>query len=84
MNWASFGLEVTKEKARKGLKGAQIIKVHTTIVDKDVVVKLEGIFVGSLSMHKPKKTPHGLTVATNHGRRPIGFTKEEVFRIKEL
>jgi hypothetical protein len=23
-------------------------------------------------------------VATNHGKRPIGFTKEEVSRIKEL
>jgi hypothetical protein len=35
-------------------------------------------------MRKPKKTPHGLTVATNYGRRPFGFTKEEVSRIKEL
>jgi hypothetical protein len=53
-------------------------------VDKDVVVKLEGFIIGFLSMHKPKKTLHGLTVATNHGRRPIGFTKEKVSRIKEL
>jgi len=35
-------------------------------------------------MHKPKKIPHGLTMATNRGRRPIGFTKEEVFGVKEL
>jgi len=77
-------LEVAKEKTRIGFKGAQIIKAHTTIVDKDVVVKMEGVAVGSLSMDKPKKTPHGLTVATNHGKIPIGFTKEEVFRIKEL
>jgi len=55
MNWASLGLEVAKEKAQRGLKGTQIIKAHTTIVDKDVVVKLEGVIVGSLSMHKPKK-----------------------------
>jgi hypothetical protein len=53
-------------------------------VDKDVVVKLDGVIVGSLNMRKPKKTPHGLTVATNHGRRPIGFTKEEFSKIKEL
>jgi hypothetical protein len=77
-------LEVAKEKARRRLKGAQIIEAHIVIVDKDVVVKLEGVVAGSLRMHKPKKTPHGLTVATNHGRRPIGFTKEEVSRIKEL
>ncbi len=62
---------------------AQIIETHIKIVDKDVVVKLERI-VGSLSMHKPKKTLHGLTLAKNHGRRPIGFTKEEVSRVKEL
>jgi hypothetical protein len=84
VNRAFFGLEVAKEKVRRGLKGIQIIESHTTIVDKDVVVKLEKVIVGSLSMHKPKKTPHGLTVATNHGRRPFGFTKKEVFRIKEL
>jgi hypothetical protein len=35
-------------------------------------------------MHKPKKTFHGLTVVTNHGKKPIGFTKEEVSKIKEL
>jgi hypothetical protein len=45
------------------------------MVDKDVVVKLERVIVGSLNMHKPKKTLHGLTMVTNHGRRPIGFTK---------
>jgi hypothetical protein len=60
------------------------MEAHITIMDKDVVVKLKGVIVGSLSMHKPKKTFHGLTMATNHGRRPIGFTKEEVSRIKKL
>ncbi len=84
MNWASLGLQVAKEKARRGFKGVQIIKAHTATVDKDVVMKLEGVVVGSLSMYKPKKTPHGSTVATNHGRRPIGFTKEEVFGVEEL
>jgi hypothetical protein len=74
MNWACLGLEVAKEKARRGLKGVQIIEAHTTTVDKDVV-KLERVVVGSLNMHKPKKIPHGSIVATNHGRRPIGFTK---------
>jgi hypothetical protein len=53
-------------------------------VEKDVVVKLKGVIVGFLNMHNPQKTFHGLTMATNHGRRPIGFTKEEVFRLKEL
>jgi hypothetical protein len=53
-------------------------------MDKDVVVKLEGVVVSYLNMHKPKKIPHGLTMATNRGRRPIGFTKEEVFGVKEL
>ncbi len=47
-------------------------------------MKLKWVIVGSLSMHNPKKTFHGLTVATNHGRRPIVFTKEEVSRLKEL
>ncbi len=84
VNWASLGLEVAKEKTRRGLKGAQIIEAHIATVDKDVVLKLEGVVVGSLSMHKPKKTPYGLTVATNYGRRPIGFTKEEVSKVKEL
>ncbi len=83
VNWASLGLEVAREKARRGLKGPQIIEAHTIIVDKDVVVTLEGVIVGSLSMHKPKETPHGLTMVINHGRRPICFTKE-VSRIKEL
>ncbi len=77
-------MEVAKEKVRRGLKSFQIIEAHITIVDKDVVVKLEGVIVGSLNMHKPKNIPHGLTVATNHGRKPIGFTKEEVSKIKEL
>jgi hypothetical protein len=69
---ASFGLEVAKEKAKKGLKGIQITEAHIATVDKDVVVKLEGVAIGSLSMHKPKKT-RGLFVVANHGRRPIGF-----------
>ncbi len=47
-------------------------------------MKLKGVIVGFLNMHNPQKTFHGLTMATNHGRRPIGFTKEEVFRLKEL
>jgi hypothetical protein len=84
VNWASFGLKVAKQKTRKGFKGSQIINAHTTIMDKDVVVKLEGVVVSYLNMHKPKKIPHGLTMATNRGRRPIGFTKEEVFGVKEL
>jgi hypothetical protein len=66
-------LEVAKEKASRGLKGAQITKAHIAIVDKDVVVNLEGVAIGSLSMHKPIKTPHGLTVVANHGRRPTSF-----------
>jgi len=37
------------------------------------------LYWGFLSMHNPQKTFHGLTVATNHGRRPIGFTKEGGF-----
>jgi len=57
---ASLGLEVAKEKAQKGLKGVQITKAHIAIVDKDVVVKLEGVAIGSLNMHKAKKTPRGL------------------------
>jgi hypothetical protein len=83
VNWASLGLEVAKEKAQRGLKGTQIIETHNTTMDKDVV-KLEGVVVGSLSMHKPKKTLHGSTMVTNHGRRPIGFTKEKVFGVEEL
>jgi hypothetical protein len=35
-------------------------------------------------MHKPQKTPHGLTLVTIHGRRPIGFTNEKVSRVKKL
>jgi hypothetical protein len=42
-------------------------------MDKDVVVNLEGVTTGSLSMHKPIKTPHGLIVVANHGRRPTSF-----------
>ncbi len=84
MNWVSLGLEVAKDKARRGLQGAQIIETHITIVDKDVVVKLKRVIVGSLSMHKPKRTLQGLTMVTNHGRRPLGFTEKEVSKIKEL
>jgi hypothetical protein len=69
---ASLGLEVAKEKAQKGLKGIQITEAHIATVDKDVVVKLGGVAIGSLSMHKPKKTC-GLIVVANHGRRPTGF-----------
>ncbi len=54
MNWASLGLEVAKEKARRGLKGVQITKAHTITMDKDVVVKLEGVVARSLTMHKQK------------------------------
>jgi hypothetical protein len=44
---ASLGLEVAKEKAQKGLKGIQITEAHIATVDKDVVVKLGGVAIGS-------------------------------------
>ncbi len=47
-------------------------------------MKLEGVAARFLSMHKPKRSFHGLIVVANHGRRPIGFSKEEIFGVKEL
>jgi hypothetical protein len=51
-------------------------------MDKEVVVKLEGLVVGYFSMHKPKKFLQGLTMVANCGRRLTNFTKEEVLELK--
>jgi hypothetical protein len=68
-------LEVVKEKAQRAFKSIQIMKAHTPTMDMDIVVKLEGVAIRSLNMHKPRKTPHGLIVAINCGRIPTGFAK---------
>jgi hypothetical protein len=74
VNWASFGLEVAKERVQEIFKGAQTIEANITIVDKDVVVNLEGVVIGSLNMHKSRKTPHDLTMVANCRNPNFGLT----------
>lgn len=74
------GCKIESLKRTQGLS----IEARTRTMDKEIVVKLEGVVVGYFSMHKPKTILQGLTMVANCGRKPTSFTKKKVYRVEDL